>query len=123
MYADVYEENKDALQNLSIVVNYLRDQQMITESRLTNHAERLEDLASDIARLMELIWQQMSRREQAQFLRKQEEKKKQWEDEKTEHMQTLIVGHDDKITELKMESKDVWSSDEDEGTDDNKYSK
>ena len=89
---------------------------------MTNHAERLEDLASDMARHMELIWQQMTRRHKVQFQREQEEKKKQWEDEKEEQMQTLIVGNDDKITELKMESKDVWSSDEDEGTDNNKYS-
>ena len=76
MYADEYEEDKDAVQNLSTTVNNLRDRQLITESLMTNYAERLEDLGSDMDQHMELILQQMNRRQKAQFLQQQEEKKR-----------------------------------------------
>ena len=120
MYADEYEEDKDAVQNLSTTVNYLRERQLITENFMTDFAEILGDLGSDMDQHMELIWQQMSRRQKAQFLQQQEEKKKKWENEKDEQLQTRIVGDDGK--EFKMGSTGGWSRGEDEGEDDNKNS-
>ena len=76
VFADKYEESKDAVQNLSTTVNYLRDRQLMTESRMTNFAERIEDLGSDMDQHKELILQQMNRRQKAQFLQQQEEKKR-----------------------------------------------
>ena len=119
MYADKFEENKNAAQNLSTTVNNLRDRQLITESLMTNYAERLEDLGSDMDQHMELILQQMNRRQKAQFQRQHEEKIEKWKNEK---FQTRIIGDDGRIKEFKMESTDVWSRGEDEGEDDDKYS-
>ena len=76
VFADKYEESKDAVQNLSTTVNYLRDRQLMTESRMATFAERIEDLGSDMDQHKELILQQMNRRQKAQFLQQQEEKKR-----------------------------------------------
>ena len=123
MYADEYEEDKDAVQNLSTTVNYLRERQLITENFMTDLAEILGDLGSDMDQHMELILQQMSRRQKVKFLLQQEQKKKKWETEKEEQSQARISGDDGRIKEFKMEPTGVWSRGEDEGDDnDNKYS-
>ena len=122
VFADKYEESKDAVQNLSTTVNYLRDRQLMTESRMTNFAERIEDLGSDMDQHKELILQQMNRRQKAQFQRQQEKKKTKWENGKEEQLQTRIVGDDGRIKELKMGPTGGWSRGEDEGEDDDTYS-